>query len=317
MKNILSADIGGTNSRFGHFTLDNDGKLVLIALKWLSTAEARSFPDLVQVLKKSSFTLQPEDADIVVIAVAGPVEDRIRSNPPLIEWGIDISNARQEFGFKRCVLINDFIAQAFACPSPIGQAAQKILPGVPDHDASAAVTGAGTGFGKALIVPDGSGGFIAVPSEGAHANFPFVSEEEYDYQEFLLKERADSYITINTVVSGSGLSYLHQFLTGRKLEPFEVTAEFDQYPKTLEWASRFYARVCRNYVLEALAMGGLYIAGGVAAKTPELITHRSFEAEFRASDTMAGLLAKIPVSLITDENSGLWGAAMLARQTLK
>jgi glucokinase len=317
MKNILSADIGGTNSRFGHFTIGSDGKLALMALKWLSTAEARSFADLIRMLKQSDFPLKPEYADIVILAVAGPVEDRVRSKPPLIEWDIDITQARQDLCFNRCILINDFIAQAFACPSPIGEAAEKILPGFPDPDASAAVTGAGTGFGKALIVPDGLGGFVAVPSEGAHANFPFVSKEEFEYQNFLLKERGDRYITINTVVSGKGLSYLHQFLTGRIREPHEVAAEYSLFPKSLEWASRFYARVCRNYVLETLAMGGLYVAGGVAAKTPELVTHPAFEAEFRSSDTMAGLLAKIPVSLIRDENSGLWGGAMLAKQTLK
>jgi glucokinase len=32
---------------------------------------------------------------------------------------------------------------------------------------------------------------------------------------------------------------------------------------------------------------------------------------------MAFLLADVPVSLISDENSGLWGAAVLARQTLR
>jgi glucokinase len=117
-------------------------------------------------------------------------------------------------------------------------------------------------------------------------------------------------------VSGKGLSYIHRFLTGRNLEPSEVVGEFSKYPETLEWASRFYARVCRNYVLETLATGGLYIAGGVAARAPELLTHPAFEQEFRSSDTLAALLAKIPVSLIRDENSGLWGGAMLARQIL-
>jgi glucokinase len=63
-------------------------------------------------------------------------------------------------------------------------------------------------------------------------------------------------------------------------------------------------------------MGGLYVAGGVAAKTPELLTHQAFETEFRSSDTLADLLSKIPVFLIKDENSGLWGGAMLALQTL-
>ena len=316
MKNILSADIGGTNSRFAHFTINTDGKLSLVESVWLKTTEAGSFPELIDNLKKSVFGLKPDGADIVVMAVAGPVEDKVKSNPPLIAWDIDLSDAEEEFGFKRCILINDFIAQAFACRSPIAEAAEKILPGSPAPDAATAVIGAGTGLGKAVIMGNREGGYIAFPSEGGHTNFPFVSEREIAYQRFLLKERNDQYITGNTVVSGQGLSYLHQFLTGRKLEPSEVVQEFPQYPETLEWASRFYARVCRNYVLETLAMGGLYIAGGVAAKSPELLTHPAFEQEFRSSDTLSALLAKIPVSLIRDENSGLWGGAMLARQIL-
>ncbi|RPI37715.1 MAG: glucokinase [Nitrospiraceae bacterium] len=316
MKNILSADIGGTNSRFAHFTINTGGKLSLMESVWLKTTEAGSFPELIDNLNKSGFGLKPDGADIAVMAVAGPVEDKVKSNPPLIEWDIDLSDAKKEFGFKRCVLINDFIAQAFACRSPIAETAEKILPGFPAPDAATAVIGAGTGLGKAVIMDNRKGGYIAFPSEGGHTNFPFVSEREFEYQRFLLQERKEQYITGNTVVSGKGLSYLHQFLTGRKLEPSEVAGEFSQYPETLEWASRFYARVCRNYVLETLAMGGLYIAGGVAAKSPELLTHPAFEQEFRSSDTLSALLSKIPVSLMRDENSGLWGGAMLARQIL-
>jgi len=65
--------------------------------------------------------------------------------------------------------------------------------------------------------------------------------------------------------------------------------------ETLEWAAGFYARACRNYALETLAMGGLYIAGGVAARTSEVLTHHTFEKEFRGSDTLSDLTAKIPV----------------------
>ena len=277
----------------------------------------RTFSELIDNLKRSTFSFTPKSADIVVIAVAGPVEKKVRSKPPLIAWDIDISTARKDFGFKRCILINDFIAQAFACRSRIGESAESILSGSPQPDAATAVIGAGTGLGKAMIMRAGKGGYIAVPSEGGHANFPFVSEKEFAYQNFLLQERNDRYITGNTVVSGKGLSYLHQFLTGRKREPSEVVEEFSFYPETLEWASRFYARICRNYVLETLAMGGLYIAGGVAARTPELLTHQAFEKEFRSSDTLADLLAKIPVSLMRHEDSGLWGCGMLALQKLR
>jgi glucokinase len=316
MNTILTADIGGTNSRFGLFSIDSGGELSLAESIWLRTSDAGSFPELIDNLKNSAFSFTPNSADIVVLAIAGPVENRVRSKPPLIAWDIDISKADRDFGFKKCFLINDFIAQAFACCSPIAEAAEKILPGSPAPDSVTAVIGAGTGLGKAAIMPDGKGGFIALPSEGGHTNFPFVSAHEFEYQQFLLKERKDQYITGNTVVSGQGLSYLHHFLTGRKLEPSEVVNEFSLYPETLEWTSRFYARVCRNYVLETLAMAGLYIAGGVAARTPELLRHPVFEKEFRNSDTLSGLLAKIPVSLIRDEDSGLWGGAVFARQKL-
>jgi glucokinase len=316
MRNILTADIGGTHSRFGFFTLESEGRLSLAEALWFTTVDSRSFAELMDNLKKSDSPFRPADADMVVLAVAGPIEEKVRSMPPLISWGIDISHAEEDFGFKRCVLINDFIAQAYSCHSPVGKEALKILAGTPAADAATAVIGAGTGLGKAFTMPDGRGGYVAMPSEGGHTNFPFVSAEEFAYQDFLLKERDDQYITCNTVVSGKGLSYLHQFLTGRKREPFEVAREFPRSPRTLEWAARFYARACRNYALETLAMGGLYIAGGVAARSPELVTHPTFEEEFRSSDTHARLLAKIPVSLISDENSGLWGGAILARQKL-
>ena len=86
--------------------------------------------------------------------------------------------------------------------------------------------------------------------------------------------------------------------------------------ETLLWAARFYGRACRDYVLTVLARGGLYIAGGLAVRTPELVKSEAFAAEFRSSSKMADLLAEIPVHLISDEESGLWGAAQYALQVL-
>jgi glucokinase len=317
MRHILTADIGGTNSRFGHFIVDAAGQLALLEAKWLNTTDAGSFVHLLGNLKDSGFSLLPETADIAVVAVAGPVEGGYRSRPPLIAWDIDLRAVREQAGFRICLLINDFVAQAFACGSKIAEDADTILSGSPVGDAAIAVIGAGTGLGKSLLLHDGKGGYRAIPSEGGHTNFPFLTEREYAYQAFLLKERGEHYITGNTVVSGRGLSYLHYFLTGRTKEPGEIVQELSLYPETLVWASRFYARACRNYVLETLALGGLYVAGGVAARAPELLRHPEFEREFRSSDTMAHLLAHLPVYLIRDQNSGLWGGAVLAAQTLR
>lgn len=314
---ILTADIGGTNSRFAHFEADKNVELNLIQTLWLKTKDAPSFSSLLHDLKERNFSLQPDQTDIAVIAVAGPVERGVYSSPPFIAWSIDISNAQSDLGFKSCLLINDFVAQAFACRSPIGKSAKQILSGTIAPDSTAAVIGAGTGLGKAALIPDGAGGFLAVPSEGGHTNFPFVSKKEFDFQNFLIRELGEVYITGNTVVSGRGISLLHLFLTGEKLGPKEVISKLLPDTETLKWAARFYGRVCRNYALETLSLGGLYVSGGVAARTPELITHKTFATEFRSSPTMSKILEQIPVFLISNEESGLWGAALLGLQTLK
>ncbi len=315
-RHILSADIGGTSSRFAHFTVDEQGNLDLVSLVWLQTAAACSFTELLKNLRESDFPFNPRKADIVGIAVAGPITGGVIGNPPNIPWEVDITHAEHDYGFRRAILINDFVAQAFSCISPIGQSAEIILAGRPEPLSTIAVIGAGTGLGKAMLVPDKKGGYSAAPSEGAHASFPFIGEKEFVFQRFLISARQIHYATYDHVVSGSGLTAIHEFLTGDHLAPAQIAAQFSHRPETLEWFSKFYGRACRNFALETLSRGGLYIAGGVAAKNPVIVRIDSFKNEFLDSAAMSNVLAKLPVFLINNRNSGLWGAAMKAAGTL-
>ncbi|MBI5074403.1 MAG: glucokinase [Nitrospirae bacterium] len=314
---ILAADIGGTNSRFASFSSDDEGKLIMLSQSWLKTANADSFGSLINKLISTDFPLKPADTDVVGIAIAGPIENDTISSPPLIPWRIDISEIQKDLGFKKTFLINDFVAQAYACLSPVGKVAQTVLPGKAVRDATIAVIGAGTGLGKALLAPDGRGNYRALPSEGAHADFPFVTERENEFMKFLMQTAGISHVTYNHVVSGSGLSAVHRFLTGEQLTPQEVAKGFDNHPETLSWISHFYGRACRNFALETLALGGLFIAGGVAARNPIIVNHKAFKDEFYMSNTMGHLLRDIPVRLITDQNSGLWGVAVKAVMDLQ
>jgi glucokinase len=189
-----------------------------------------------------------------------------------------------------------------------------ILPGEIIADGAIAVLGAGTALGKASLVPVSGHGFLALPSEGGHAYFPFISPKEFSFQEFYQEKSGQKHITGNLVVSGRGLRYLHWFLSGEDLNPQEVAARFTPESETLAWAAKFYGRVCRDYALEVLALGGLYIAGGVAAKNPEILTHENFRNEFMNSPSLGHLLANIPVFLIDNQESGLWGAAFYGQQ---
>lgn len=317
MKKILAADIGGTNSRFAYFQLQPDGSLSLAETHWLKTRDAGSFSQLLEDLSASEFSLSRAQCDVAVFAIAGPVEDGVFSDPPNINWQIDLSNAPENFDLQRCLLINDFVAQAYACRSPIIKNARQILPGAIVPDAPLAVIGAGTGLGQAALISDENGNFLAVPSEGGHNNFAFESKEEYEYMQFLLDRLGSEYVETETVVSGQGLSLVHQFLTGEKLDPAGVTAVIKRDSPTMRWAARFYGRVCRIYALQVFARGGLYIAGGVAARVPDLVLHAEFKGEFYKSTTMGQVLKKIPVFLNSNEDSGLWGAALMGQQILK
>ena len=319
MKTILAADIGGTNSRFAHFRTDLESTLELVSSKWLPTTGAESFAELLDQLRVSNFTLPVDEADIAIIAVAGPVEHGTYCAPPYISWDIDLTRDEIVKLLRQAYLINDFVAQAYACRSPIGNSARIILTGEIVADGTVGLLGAGTALGKAILVPVSDKEYLALPSEGGHAFFPFLTQRELAFQEFYTEKSGLEHITGNLVVSGNGLRYIHWFLTGEDLEPQQVTALFaeEKECETLAWAAKFYGRICRDFALEVLARGGLYIAGGVAARTPELLTHENFRYTFLDSPTMGHVLAKIPVFLIDNQDSGLWGAAFHGQQIFK
>lgn len=315
MTRILAADIGGTNSRFASFSL-HGGVLELQDKTWLATAEAESFGRLLEMLGRSGFSLPPTEADLVVLAVAGAVEDGLRCDPVNIHWSLDLRQARRDYGLRDVWMINDFEAQAFATRTRAVEHAKCVLPGAPRPGGTVAVIGAGTGLGKCALASLERGGFRAVPSEGGHSLFAFMNGEEYAFARFVRRETCREQVIGDMIVSGPGLRLVHKYLTGQWLEPREIGGlmQQGQAPGTLAWFSRFYGRACRNYALEVLATGGMFIAGGVASKTPEILDHPNFAHEFRWSETHAPLLADIPVMLNDNQDSGLWGAAAVALQ---
>ena len=347
---VLAADIGGTNSRFALYEtngLAHDSLQACLCAAHLSTGDAASFPDLLrQAAAVEPGLFAPADGmppALAVLAVAGPVRGGRRCAPPNIAWAVDLDDPA--LGppaapgqpplsglppLPPVLLINDFVAQAYACLRPGMLDVLDVLDGVAVPDAAMAVVGAGTGLGKCLLLPPCQPGAPprALPSEGGHALFPFTDEREMAFAAFI-RAHTGRQVIGDLVVSGPGLRLLHAFHTGQWLEPAEVTArlvpgggtgsEPDGGPddeegkglgQVLSWFARFYGRACRDYVLETLALGGLFIAGGVAAAVPALVTHPAFAEAFRQSDTHADLLRGVPVRLMRSPDAGLLGAAL-------
>jgi glucokinase len=229
---------------------------------------------------------------------------------------VDIEPLRKAFNQDNMFLINDFAAQVLACRTEAVAEALEVKAGWPENGGPLAAIGAGTGLGHAALIPNGRGGFIPAPSEAGHASFTFIGPEELDFEAFLLDQTGRPYPYGDLVVSGSGLAWLHQWLTGKEMSPPEVAETINAKSRTTRLFARFYGRAARNYALTVLPLGGLYVAGGVAAQNPFLVTCTDFQEEFTHSVHYQRLLRQLPVFLNTNEDSGLYGAAYWAQMRL-
>ncbi len=322
MQRVLAADIGGTNSRFASFALEK-GVLSLTAVAWLPTEAAPSFAHLLEQWQTRQeqpdhpgLPLTPQNADAAVFAVAGAVLAGRRAKLANIPWDIDLDALPASAGCRNALLINDFAAQAWACASPAARNATTIFPGKPESRMPIAVLGAGTGFGHALLVPTESAPLV-LASEGGHAHFPFIGPDETRFADFLRAETGRPQVVGDMVVSGTGMRTLHAFFTGNRHSAREVTARLTPEAPEAEWFARFLGRACQDYVLHTLALGGVFLTGGLLAGNPLLVQHPAFMRELHSNDRYGELLRNIPVFLNTNEDFGLWGAAQRGVEMLR
>ena len=333
MKYLLAADIGATHSRFALFRVPETNPdspralpLELEREQWLDGALFPSFAEVLRALRTGKgdeppFLTPGAMPDAAVIAPAGPIQgDTCRM--PNLPWLIRGQDVREALGIPRVFLINDFAAQAYACLMPDSIDAVPVLEGAPYPGAPIAVVGAGTGFGQALLLcppaRDGESGeamirrfrqAVVLPSEGGHAEMPFVGLEEFAFAAFAAKRAGTPRLIGDAVITGSGLTHIFAYHTGRDVTPREAAAEAAEHPLVMEWYARFYARACRNYVLYTLALGGLYITAGMALRVP-VLEHPAFAEEFYHSAAQRPLLERIPVRHVRKPQAGLWGAAL-------
>lgn len=313
MAKILAADIGGTNSRFALFNTEG-GELVMEDSIWLDTHGAASFPELLEQVWESDFAAKPGGFESAALAVAGAVQHCVECRHlPNAPWGVDLRDVY--FGIEKACLINDFAAQAYACRTHAVRDAVSIQKGEGYDDGVIGVIGAGTGLGYSALIPN-NGIWTALPSEGGHMAFPFTGKDELEYSEFNRRESGRNWAEGDSVVTGLGLKIVHKFLTGEELTPKEISAKILPDSETTKWYARFYGRACRNWAIGLMAQGGLYIAGGIAAKNPMFVNVPEFLEEFHNTHVYADFLHSIPIKLNANEESGLFGAGFYAMQQL-
>ena len=275
----------------------------------LPTTEAGSINELLDQMERVDASWALNRFDHIVLSVPGPVLDADRAYLPNVDWDVDAKTIPYPVW-----LINDFSAQAYACKTEVARNARLIKQGVSCALAPVAVVGAGSGIGYSVILPSGPDACCVVPSEMCHAMFPYHGDEELRLIEFALKRHPQAYATPDILVSGRGLQVIHEFYTGRRLEPSEIVEQMDLQSDTVRMYATLYGRTCRHYVLSVMATGGLFLTGGIAIKNPFLVDNDFFRSEFVRSPVMSQVLSDVEIRLFPDEDGGLWGAAFYGLQ---
>ena len=200
----------------------------------------------------------------------------------------------------------------------------------PKDGETRAVIGAGTGLGKSILSFDGRR-YVPLPSEGGHADFPIHDRFDLELADFVRGGRKTP-ASYEDILSGRGIEMIYDFLR-EKRGGTEKTNEIEEAEdraaliskhrktdplcrETFRIYAKLYGRCAKNFVLETLATGGLYIAGGIAAKNREIFVTPEFQAEFLNAEKQRHILERTPVYVITNYDVSIIGACNAAAAAL-
>ncbi|HEX6103692.1 MAG TPA: glucokinase [Alphaproteobacteria bacterium] len=307
----LLIDLGATNARFALHRPGGEPEGVLR----IPVAEQ---PDLVTAIRhylEQTGARPAAGAFAVASAITG---DRVAlTNHP---WTFSIAETRAVLGLSHLSVINDFTAIALALPRLQPTDVVKVGRGQGRPDAPLAVLGPGTGLGASGLLPTSSGWF-AIAGEGGHATLPAMDRREQAILDLL--RRRFGHVSAERAVSGQGLQNLYAAvaeLSGAAAQTDLAPADIAERgaagadPVAREALDHFCAllgTVAGNLTLTLGALGGCFIAGGIAPKIQAFLAGSRFRARFEEKGRFHDYMAAIPTWLVIRRTPAFLGLAHL------
>jgi glucokinase len=319
---ILAGDIGGTNARLAYFQ-SLKGQLHLISERTFPSREYSEFGEIVcEFLENAS--PRPE---IACFGIAGPVHNgRVEvSNLP---WVIEQSQLAKQIRLPATVLINDLEANAWSIGALSAQDLITLNRVVPCNG-NQAVIAPGTGLGEAGLFWNGNRHEIFA-CEGGHVDFAPQGDLQIELLRFLAARFA--HVSYERVLSGPGLVNVYQFLREKdsSAEPEGFAAHLSRTDaaavisraamdgsnpvaaQALDLWVSVYGAEAGNLALKTMALGGVFLGGGISPKILPRLTGSAFMNAFLNKGRLRPLLEGITVQVITNDKAGLLGAARCA-----
>ncbi len=321
---ILAGDVGGTKVRLAVFE-ERGGITCVDEEKFAS----REFSDLSALLHQFLLPEHRKNISAACLGIAGPVKNGVckATNLP---WEISAEVLKKDLHIPKVDLINDLEANAWGirCLSPeefftvnVGEETQG----------NRAMISPGTGLGEAGIYWDGKT-HRPFACEGGHCDFGPTNAEEIDLLNYLMRQLR--HVSYERILSGPGLFQIYRFLidTKREKEDPAIAALMQQSEpqrviteKGVSGESSACMRTCQlfikllgdeagNLALKFLAIGGVFIGGGIAPHMVPFIKEGFFMKAFIDKGRLASVLSKIPIKVVLNEKTALLGAARYVQE---
>jgi len=325
---ILAGDIGGTHARLALFDVSG-GKYVPVSLTVFRSHEYSSL-DAIAAKFVETTKVHPESA---CFGIAGPVVNG-RVEATNLPWTVESQSLAKELRIPKAMLINDLESNAWGIPA-LPEKDLIALNRIQTSQASTssgnqAVISAGTGLGEAGMYWDGANHHVFA-CEGGHSDFAPRNDLEVELFHYL--EMQFGHVSNERILSGPGLVNVFNFLrdSGRGAEPEWLREEIQNSDaaaaisraategkcslaeQALDLFISAYGAEAGNLALKLLAIGGVFVGGGIAPKILSKLVHGStFMQGFVSKGRMQSLMEKIPVKVIVNDETALLGAARYA-----
>jgi glucokinase len=324
---ILAGDIGGTKTHLGLFRA-GDRELLPIRDFVYQTSSFASLEDAT-----AAFLTAGDRIAAACFGVPGPVIDGV-SHATNVPWDMAEDKIRTAIGGAPTRLMNDLEVTGYGVPH-LTESEVAVLHRGEDRrsPANIAVIAAGTGLGEAAMIA-APGGYFAVATEGGHADFAPRGPEQRELLEFLSREF--DHVSFERVLSGPGLHNIYRYvvssrpgtepawLTDRMAaeDPSAVIGETaiagtdSRCVRALELFTAIYGAEAANLALKYLAMGGVYLCGGIAPKILPFLQRGGLVEAFLDKGRLRSTLERIGIRVSLNPSAALIGAAWAAAAML-
>lgn len=326
---ILGADIGGTNSDFGIFQIKDKKPTLLFSLH-TPTKTISDFPSTMRDIiayAKNSYGITIHHVCMGTPGLRSEHRDYndFISGPDNKHYVVDAQAIKKKTGLETVIIVNDFELIGYGIELLDSSSVVVLHKGKPRATGQKLIVGAGTGLGTSYMIWNNQlGHHFPVESELGCSDFSPLNQFELMVAQ-QAQEKAFGKATWDRVLGRGGVVSMHDVFTamlegGSLKKRIDLSAKdiFSRYgadpvcTASVALYLRLYARFAKLASLSVLPFGGLYIAGGVAAKNSSIFKNGIFLQEFfdePQSTWLYDFLQSIPIYLIDDYKVSLYGAA--------